>query len=155
MSERVRTEHGELSLEEIAEGLPSTGDLMYLVGQCWWKCAHAARGGNWELGAYFARRVRGLQRRLAVVRPKYGADLERFEAERIGAVLTALERQDLVDFERSFAAATDDANRLHAKWGKAFLRWVLPAEPPHDLDLGPERTMQRSSERTSDRGRTT
>ncbi len=155
MSEHVRTEHGELSLEEIAEGLPSTGDLMYLIGQCWWKCAHAARGGNHDLAAYFARRVRALQRRLAVVRPKYGPDLARFEAERIAPVLAALERHDVALFETSFSEATDDANRLHAKWGKGYLRWVLPAEPPRDLDLGPERSMQRTPERTSDRGRTT
>ena len=137
MTERIRTEHGDLSLEEIADSLPSTGDVMYLVGQCWWKCAHAARAGSWDLSAYFARRVRGLQRKLAVTRPKYGVDLARFEHERIGPVLAALERRDLAGFETAFAAATDDANQLHAKWGKGYLRWVLPAEPPTDLDLGP------------------
>jgi hypothetical protein len=136
VSERVNTSHGELSLEEIAEALPGTGDLMALVGSAWWKCAYAARGGNWELAAYFARRVRGLQRRLALVRPKYGGDLARFEAERIDPLLTAAERRDARAFERAFAAATDDANAMHAKWGKSYIRWVLPDEPPRDLDLG-------------------
>lgn len=137
MTEPVHTKHGDLSLEEIADALPSTGDLMYLVGQAWWKCAHAARAGRWELSAYFARRVRGLQRRLAVVRPAYAADLARFESDLIAPVLAALERRDGPAFERGFAAATDEANRLHAKWGKGYLRWVLPADPPADLDLGP------------------
>lgn len=136
MTERVRTEHGALSLEEIAGALPSTGDLMELVGQAWWKCAYAARGGNWELSAYFARRVRGLQRRLAVIRPKYRQDLERFESDRIAPVLAAAERRDLDAFERAFAEATDEANRLHGTWGKGYLRWTLPPEPPRDLDLG-------------------
>lgn len=135
MDERVQTPHGDLSLEEIAEALPGTGELMALVGAAWWKCAYAARGGNWELAGYFARRVRGLQRRLAVVRPKYGGDLARFEAERIDPVLAAAGRRDLGSFERAFAKATDDANALHAKWGKSFIRWVLPDEPPRDLDL--------------------
>lgn len=134
----MRTPHGELSLEEIAEALPATGDLMALVGAAWWKCAYAARGGNWELAAYFARRVRGLQRRLAIVRPKYGGDLARFEAERIGPLLAAADARDLAAFERSFAAATEEANAMHAKWGKAYLRWKLPGEPPGDLDLGAE-----------------
>ncbi len=137
VSERIRTSHGDLSLEEIAEALPSTGDLMALVGTAWWKCAYAARGGNWELAAYFARRVRGLQRRLALVRPKYEADLARFESRRIDPVLDAAERRDRDAFERAFADATDDANALHAKWGKSYIRWTLPAEPPRDLDLGP------------------
>lgn len=132
----MRTPHGELSLEEIAEALPGTGDLMALVGAAWWKCAYAARGGNWELACYFARRVRGLQRRLAVVRPKYGPDLARFEAERIDPLLAAAERRDRDAFERAFAHATDEANALHAKWGKRYIRWVLPDEPPKDLDLG-------------------
>ena len=133
----MRTAHGDLSLQEIAEALPATGDLMALVGTAWWKCAHAARGGNWDLAAYFARRVRGLQRRLAVVRPKYEADLARFESERIEPVLAAAAARDATAFDRAYAAATDDANALHAKWGKGYIRWVLPEEPPRDLDLGP------------------
>lgn len=127
----------ELSPEELREALPSTGDLMYLVGQAWWRCAHAARAGSWELAAYFARRVRGIQRRLKIVRPKYGDDLDRFEAERIAPVLAALERRDLGAFEQTFAEATEEANGLHAKWAKGYLRWVLPPDPPADLDLTP------------------
>ena len=137
MRERVRTSHAELSLEEIAEALPSTGDIMALVGRSWWKCAYAARGGNWELADYFARRVRGLQRRLAVVRPKYHDDLTRFEEERLGPVFAAIHARDGSAFERAFAEATDEANRLHVTWGKSYIRWVLPDEPPKDLVLGP------------------
>jgi len=73
------SERSELTLEEIAELLPGTGEIMASVGQCWWKCAYAARGGNWQLAAYFVRRVRSLQRKLAVVRPKYSGDLAAFE----------------------------------------------------------------------------
>lgn len=135
MTDRVRTSHGALSVEEIAEALPATGDLMAAVGASWWRCAHAARGGNWELAAYFARRVRGIQRQLAIVRPKYREDLGRFERDLIDPVLDAAARQDRDAFERAFALATDDANRLHAKWGHAYIRWVLPEAPPRDLDL--------------------
>lgn len=135
MDRPIRTPHGELSLEELAEALPGTGDLMALVGQAWWKCAYAARGGNWELAAYFARRVRGIQRRLALVRPKYREDIERFEAERIAPVLAAAGAADLAAFESAYASATDEANRLHQKWGKSYIRWVLPDEAPRDLDL--------------------
>lgn len=121
---------------EMVEALPGTGDLMAVVGTSWWKCAHAARGRNWELAAYFARRVRGINRRLALVRPKYAEDIARFEAERIAPVLAAAQVKDLGAFERAFAGATEEANALHAKWGYAYIRWVLPEEPPKDLDLG-------------------
>jgi hypothetical protein len=32
--------------------------------------------------------------------------------------------------------ATDRANELHVKWAKPYIRWVLPDEPPADLELG-------------------
>ena len=133
----VKTSHGELTLEQIAELLPGTGELMQSVGNAWWKCAYAARGGNWELAAYFARRVRGLQRKLAIVRPKYAEDIAAFETEQLQPVLAACERKDVAGFDRSFANAVDRANALHVKWAKSYIRWVLPPEPPEDLELTP------------------
>ena len=61
----------ELSPEHIAAGLPGTADLMVLVGNSWWRCAYAARGGNWPLAAFYARRVRSRPRGLGVLRPAY------------------------------------------------------------------------------------
>jgi hypothetical protein len=124
-----------LSLEEVAQLLPGTGEIMASVGIAWWKCAYAARGGNWELAAYFARRVRGLQRKLARIRPKYADDLVTFETEHLAAVLAALGAHNGPAFERAYASATDTANDLHVKWAKPYIRWVLPDEPPKDLDL--------------------
>ncbi len=127
----------ELTLDEIAELLPGTGEIMASVGDCWWKCAYAARGGNWPLAAYFVRRVRSLQRKLAVVRPKYSGDLVAFEEQHIAPALAACDAGDLPAFDRAFAAATDKANELHVKWAKPYIRWTLPDEPPKDLELGP------------------
>ena len=137
---KVQTHHGELTLSEIADALPGTGEIMASVASAWWKCAYAARGGNWDLAAYFARRVRGLQRGLAVTRPKYAGDLAAFEAQQLDPVLHAIDARDRDTFERSFAAATDRANELHVKWAKPYIRWVLPDDPPRDLYLGPVET---------------
>ena len=133
----VRTTHAELSLEQMAELLPSTGEIMQSVALCWLKCAYAARGGNWPLAAYFARRVRGLQRSLAVLRPKHRERLEEFEGGVLTEPLAAIAAQDGVAFERVFASATDLANQMHVQTGYAYIRWVLPSDPPSDLDLGP------------------
>lgn len=132
---RIRTAHGDLSLEEIAELLPGTGEIMQSVGNAWWKCAYAARAGNWDLAAYFVRRVRGLQRKLAIVRPKYAADISAFEEQHLAPALAACESRDRAAFDRVFADAVDAANALHEKWGKSYLRWTLPDEPPRDLEL--------------------
>jgi len=131
----VRATQSELTLAEIAELLPGTGEIMASVGECWWKCAYAARGGNWQLAAYFVRRVRGLQRKLAVVRPKYSGDLAAFEEEHLGPALAACDAKDQRAFDRIFAAATDKANELHVKWAKPYIRWTLPDEPPKDLEM--------------------
>jgi hypothetical protein len=131
----VRATHGELTLAEITELLPGTGEIMASVGECWWKCAYAARGGNWQLAAYFVRRVRGLQRKLALVRPKYSGDLAAFEEQHIAPALAACDAGDQGAFDRAFNAATDKANELHVKWAKPYIRWTLPDEPPKDLEL--------------------
>ncbi len=133
----VKTTHSELTLEQIADLLPGTGELMQSVGIAWWKCAYAARGGSWPLAAYFARRVRGLQRKLAIVRPKYAEDIDAFEAQNLAPVLAACDTADRTAFDRAYTAAVDKANELHAKWGKPYIRWVLPADPPEDLELTP------------------
>lgn len=131
------TAHGQLTLEQVAELLPGTGELMQSIGNTWWKCAYAARGGNFELATYFARRTRGLLRKLAIIRPKYTDDIVEFEAALIAPVLAACERSDLAGFEGAFAATVGRANELHVKWGKSFIRWVLPPDPPEDLELTP------------------
>jgi len=135
MSDEPRAKPPQLTLEQIADLLPGTGEIMASVGIAWWKCVYAARGGNWQLASYFARRVRGLQRKLAVIRPKYADDLVAFEAELLGPVLAALDRHDGPAFEELYAAATDRANELHVKWAKPFIRWVLPDQAPKDLGL--------------------
>jgi len=127
----------ELSSEHVAAGLPGTADLMVLVGKAWWRCAYAARGGNWPLAAFYARRVRSLQRRLAVIRPKYAERLAAFEIAMLGPVFAALETQDRAGFDRAFAAATDDANKQHVETGYGYIRWTLSDEAPKDVDLGP------------------
>ena len=131
----IKTAHGELTIEQIADALPSTGDLMALVGSSWWKCAYAARGGNWPLAAYFARRVRSLQRKLAVLRPKHRERLTAFETDQLVPLFRAIEATDVAAFEVAFAAATASANQSHVETGYAYIRWVLPEGPPTDLDL--------------------
>lgn len=134
---KVPTAHAALTLEQVAELLPGTGELMASVANVWWRCAHAGRGGNWGLAAYYARRARGLLRRLAVVRPKYADDLAAFQAEHIAPVLAACERADRASFDDAIAAAVTRANELHAKWAKSYLRYRIPEEAPRDVDLTP------------------
>lgn len=134
---RVKTPHAELSLEELAAALPGTGEVMASVGRAYGAAWHAAHGGNWELAAYFVRRVRGLQRGLAVTRPKYRAHLEAFEAECLAPLFDALEARDLEAFDRAYETGGARANDYHVLNGKSYVRWKRPERAPDDLDLGP------------------
>ena len=130
----------DLSPEHIEAGLPGTADLMVLVGNSWWRCAYAARGGNWPLAAFYARRVRSQQRRLGVIRPKHAERLATYEKDMLGPLFAAIETQDRPAFEGAFSAATDDANKQHVETGYGYIRWKLPDEAPQDLDLGPAKS---------------
>lgn len=144
---RIRTPHANLTLEDIAGVLPGTGEIMASVGDAWWKCAYAARGGNWPLAAHFAARVRTLQRSLMVLRPKYREQLEGYEKTEIAAVISAIKVRDHAAFDLAFTAATDRANQLHVETSHAYVRWVLPDEAPKGLDLGDARTMDGGADR--------
>ena len=134
---RVRTKHAELSLEDIAASLAGTGELMASVGRSYGACWHAAHGGNWELAAYFLRRVRGAQRTLAVVRPQYRDQLAEFDADALSQLMTAIESRDLVAFERAYDHGVERANDYHVRTGKSYIRWKRPERPPDEFDLGP------------------
>jgi len=63
-----------------------------------WGTHMFSRGHRGPLGA--------VQRRLAIVRPKYRNDLARFESERIEPLLAAAERRDRASFDAAFHGAT-------------------------------------------------
>jgi hypothetical protein len=133
----IRTRHADLSLEQVAEALPGTGELMRSVGHCFAMAWHAAHGGNWELGAYYFRRSRSLLRGLAVVRPKYADQVREFDRELLEEGYAALLERDLGRFDAAFAAATAKANGYHVETGHPYIRWRVPRRPPDggvDLD---------------------
>ena len=83
--------------------------------------------------------MRSLNRRLGIIRPKYTERLAAYEAATLAPLFRSIEAEDHEGFERAFTAATDEANRQHVETGYPYIRWILPDEPPKDLDLGPQR----------------
>jgi hypothetical protein len=135
---KIRTKHGEVSLEQIAALLPGAGDLMVVVSRVYGSLWHAARGGNWDLASFYFRRTRTLLRNLSITRPKYAAQLEEFEREHLEPIGEALLARDPDGFERLYAASIVRVNELHVATGYPYIRWSRPEEPPDPgLDLGP------------------
>jgi hypothetical protein len=133
----VTTKDNELTLEEMSGALPDTSTIMARVGHSWWHLIYAARGGNWGLAQYYHDRVKKLAGTLAVLRPKHRERLEVFQAEALRFVTAAIEARNLERLEEAYATATELANHLHVESGYPYVRWVLPAEAPKGLDLGP------------------
>lgn len=137
---RIRTRHGEVSLEEMAELLPGAGDVMAVISRLYGNLWHAALGGNWDLAAFYFRRTRTLLQGLAVTRPKYADQIRDYQRDHLEAVSRALVARDASAFEAAYAASVERANALHVETGYPYVRWRTPAEPPdRGLDLGPLR----------------
>src|SRR3989442_5415302 len=114
---RIRTKHGELSLEDVAAVLPGTGEIMRSVSHCFAMAWQASRGGNWDLAAYYLPRTRSALRGLAVTRPKYRDQIAEFDADFLEPLHQAQLRKDLPLCEDRFATAIDQANLYHVDTG--------------------------------------
>lgn len=134
---KIRTKHGELTLEEIASLLPGTADVMAVVSRVYGNLWHAAEGGNWDLASFYFRRTRKLLRELAITRPAYSRQLRDYQKDFLEVVGAALEARDLPRFETAYQAGVTRANELHVETGYPYIRWQRPELPPDPgLDLG-------------------
>jgi hypothetical protein len=125
------------SLEELAQALPGTGEIMASVGRCFGQSWHAAQAGNYDLAAYFVRRTRSLLRKLIVVRPKYTEQVTEFDRDHMESVYQALMARDLAAFSSAYERAVERANFYHVDTGHPYIVWRTPEEPPDPgLELG-------------------
>lgn len=127
----------DLSLEDIARLQPSMARLMLEIGNRFHRCYHAAKAGNRRLARFQLSEGTKLLRQSVVVRPKYAEAMATFIAEDLGRVREAIDAGDPAGFEATFAAMTDEVNRLHDVFDHGFLVWKVPEEPPGDLVLDP------------------
>lgn len=126
----VHTKHADLTLEQIADSLPGTGEVMASVSHCFGTAWHAGRAGKWELAAYYTRRVRGLMQTLAVRRPKYAGQLNDFMRDGLEPLLRAIVDQNDPEFRRRYEACVVMANRFHVDTGHAYIEWTTPVTSP-------------------------
>ena len=128
----------DLSLDEIARLQPSMARLMLEIGERFHRCYHAARAGNARLARFQLSDGTKLLRQSVVVRPKYAEAMDRFIAEDLAKVRTAIEAGDVAGFEAVFADMTTEVNRLHEVFDHGFLVWKVSETPPGDLVLEPQ-----------------
>ena len=134
---RATTKHGALTVDELAGMQPGMARLMDELSRRYWALYYAAKAGNWDLARYMEKEADKLLGTMAVVRPKYRADLASFREGTMGALARAIEARDWPVFDAAYRAGIDVSDAYHAKYAKGFIRFRLPDRPPEWLDLAP------------------
>jgi hypothetical protein len=124
-----------LTIDELAMMQPGMDRLMAEVGPRVHRLYYAAGAGNWPLAEYFLRSVVKQLKLCASSRPKYAGDIERYLTEDVPPIREAIRERSAAAFAAAYTAFVDRANDYHRQYGKGFIRWVTPPEPPPDLDL--------------------
>ena len=133
----IRTKHGEITLEELADIQPGMARLMDELARRWEYSYFAARGGNWDLARHELKQVVNLLNIAVKLRPKYAADIKDFISKHITPLNEAIEKRQWSSFDKHIHSAIEASNTYHEKYGYSFIRYLLPKNPPEHLDLGP------------------
>jgi len=125
----------DLTLDELARMQPGMDQLMAEVGPRLHRCYHAALAGNWPLAAYYGKSAAKQLTLSAESRPKYEPEMSAYLRDDFAPVTEAIRAQDAQEFARTWTVMVDRANVLHGVFGKPYIGWKTPEQPPDDLDL--------------------
>lgn len=127
----------KLTGEQLAALQPGLARLMPEVGNRVWKLYYAGKAGNWPLARFQLKEANKLLELCGVTRPKYEKALAQFIDKQMKPIAQAIEAESLEQFEKAFDVAVVEANNYHDAYGKPFLVWKVPSQPPPDLDMTP------------------
>ncbi|HXG35479.1 MAG TPA: hypothetical protein VNL15_00760 [Dehalococcoidia bacterium] len=131
----VRTRHGELTLEQIAEMQPGLQRLMVEISERFWILYYAAKAGNWALARHELSGTRKALEMGQLTRPKYVEQINDYIRESLAPIAKAIQDQDWPAFEKAYEQAVDQANHYHIINNYEYILWQLPQEPPTHLKL--------------------
>src|SRR5258708_26091230 len=89
--------------------MPGMAEIMPLVGARIWKCYYAGKAHNKPLAAFQLKEAVGLMEKGAFLRPKYNDNMDKFIGEEAATVKRAIDAEDWVQFEITFAAIVSAA----------------------------------------------
>jgi hypothetical protein len=133
----VKTKHGELTLEQLAEVQPGLARLMKEIGDRFHVLYYAAKGGNWKLAEHEQKVTISILKVGATLRPKYHQDINTFIQSHLHPLGESIKAKDWKQFENAYDNAVDETNKLHEKYGYGFIQYKLSKDPPSYYDLSP------------------
>jgi hypothetical protein len=131
----IKTKHGELTLEQLAEHQPGMARLMKEIGERYNIAYFAAKGGNWKLASHEIKQIISLMRTAIVFRPKYSSDITNFIIDYLNPILSSTQSRNWPRFEQVFKQGIDSSNKLHEKYGYGYIRYLIPKHPPEIYDM--------------------
>jgi len=133
----VKTKHGELTLEQLAEVQPGLARLMKEIGDRFHILYYAAKGGNWKLAEHEQKVTMSILKAGATLRPKYHQDITSFIQSTLQPLGESIKAKDWQTFEHCYKNAVEEANKLHEKYGYGFIDYKISKNPPDYYDLSP------------------
>jgi hypothetical protein len=134
----IKTKHGELTLDQLAEVQPGMARLMKEIGERYGILYFAAKGGNWKLAQHELKQIVSLMKVGGTLRPKYSHDITSFIQTYLNPISDTIEVRNWREFESAYKKGIDESNKLHEKYGYGFIRYVMPKNPPETYDLNPQ-----------------
>ena len=111
----IKTKHGELTIDQLAEVQPGMARLMKEIGERYHILYYAAKGGNWMLAAHQVSQVTNLMKVGSTLRPKFNEDLNNFIKEYLNPIMDAIRARDWKMFEEVYRKGIDGSNKFHEK----------------------------------------
>jgi hypothetical protein len=126
-----------MTLNDLARSQPGMDRLMAEIAERARRLYWAGTLGNWPAAGYFSRTLAKQLRASAFSRPKYAEAMDAFVDTDLKPLRDAIAAADGAAFATAWATLVDRVNHWHEHFGKGYLVYRTPVEPPPDLDLRP------------------
>ena len=139
-ADRIVVDNGKrsMTLNELARSQPGMDRLMAEIAERARRLYWAGTLGNWPAAGYFCRTLGKQLRASAFSRPKYADAMAEFLDTDYAPLRDAIAAEDPNAFAAAWDIVVGRINHWHDHFGKGYLVYRTPEEPPPDLDLRPQ-----------------
>ncbi len=126
----ITTNHGELTLEQLAEIQPGLGTVMQEYGKRFAMVKVAADAEDWGMAGYQLDEAIEIQEVGEITRPDKAGMLSGFEHSYLDALEETIKAKDKTAFDAAYAKAITGCNGCHVATGHPYVRFQTPQTSP-------------------------